>query len=193
MSRKVINYTDAELSFVKENCTLVKTDLHDKFCQEFSRTDATAENLNSLRKRNGWATGRTGRFKKGHIPSPLARPKGPNKTSFKKGARPHNWKPVGSTRINVDGYLEIKTEDPRKWEQAHTLLWREHYGAIPIDHFVVFIDGNQNNVIVENLELITRLENLQINRLRCRSQPVQVQETVRTLGKLIAKIISTGK
>jgi hypothetical protein len=182
-----IPYSPEELQWVSDNRTLVISECHAKFCYRFNRTDVSAVNLHSLRKRNGWRTGRTGCFEKGNIPHPDARPKGPNSTSFKKGQRPLNWKPVGSQRVSVDGYLEIKTAEPRTWRQVHVVNWEALSGPVPDDMCVVFIDGNKLNTGLANLELITRNELLQINRLRCSSLPDQVRPVVRTMGKLIAR------
>lgn len=190
MKGDAIKYTEQEREWVSENRTLAISELHIGFCKTFNRIDVSAVNLNALRKRNGWKTGRSGRFEKGNIPHPNARPKGANKTSFKAGHKPHNWKPVGSTRTSKDGYLEIKTHEPRTWEQVHVLLWTKLNGVIPGGHCVVFKDGDKANISPENLELITRNENLQINRLQCSSKPPEVRPVVRTIGKLTAAIIS---
>jgi len=71
----------------------------------------------------------------------------------------HNHRPVGSTRVSVDGYIEIKTSEPRTWRQLHRELWKEHHGAYPAkDRVVVFRDGNQQHCVIENLEEISRAD-----------------------------------
>ncbi len=42
--------------------------------------------------------------------------KGSEKGWFEKGHISKNHKPIGSERINVAGYIEIKTAEPNKWE-----------------------------------------------------------------------------
>jgi hypothetical protein len=182
-----IKYSEDELEFVKKHCKLPTREQYQLFQGKFNRPDVSYMNHNALRKRNGWLTGRTGRFEKGNIPHPDARPKGPNKTSFKKGAKPHNWKPVGSRRISRDGYVEVKTQEPKKWEQLHVLVWSEENGDVPEGYCIVFKDGDKLNVGLDNLDLISRNELLQINRLRCSSQPPEVQPVIRVMGKVIAK------
>lgn len=113
------------------------------------------------------------RFPKGHVPANkgLRRPGwGPGRmkaTQFKPGQMPHNWKPVGSTRINSEGYLDIKITDLRRgamdWLAVHRLNWIGVHGPIPKDHFLRFRDGDQRNPLVENLELVTRAEHLRRN------------------------------
>jgi hypothetical protein len=188
-----IKYSAEELAWLSENRTLSISDCHGQFSARFNRRDVTASNLHSLRKRKGWKTGRTGCFEKGHIPHPNSYPKGPNKASFKKGNKPHNWRPLGSRRVSKDGYIEIKTAEPSTWQQLHIINWVTQYGPIPEGHCVVFKDGNKLNVEPSNLELITRNANLQINRLRCTSQPQELRPTVRIMGKLIAKTIDVSK
>ena len=181
-----INYSDRELQFIRSNCKLSRKELHSKFLKKFNRRDVEQFNLSSLCKRNKWFTGRNGQFKPGNIPHPNARQNGPNKTSFKNGHKPHNWKPIYSTRVSRDGYLEIKTGEPRTWRQAHVLLWKKHHGEIPERFCVCFKDGKKTNIATDNLELISKNENLQINKLRCSSFPEEVVPTVRVIGKLIA-------
>ncbi len=187
MNPRSIPYSERELNWVSENRTLPISELHNGFCKQFNRNDVSPKNLNALRKRNGWKTGRTGRFEKGNIPLPNARPKGPSHTSFKKGNKPHNWKPIGSSRISKDGYVEVKISEPKTWAQLHVIIWQAANGPIPDGHCVVFKDMDKANVCLNNLELITRNENLQINRLRCSSRPQEIRPVARTIGKLIAK------
>tara|TARA_R110002049_G_scaffold282589_3_gene462437 strand:+ start:307 stop:897 length:591 start_codon:yes stop_codon:yes gene_type:complete len=182
-----ISYSAPELCWLSDNRKLPITEYHEKFCQAFNRDDVSKTNLHSLRKRKQWKTGRTGRFEKGNIPHPDARMKGPNKTSFKKGSRPHNWKVVGSTRVSKDGYVEVKISEPKTWVQLHTIIWSAEHGDIPESHCVVFIDGDKSNVKLENLELITRAEHLQINKLLGAHSLPEARECLRTMGKINAK------
>lgn len=187
MKGVAVDYSADELEWISENRSLTITGLHSKFCENFQRHDVSARNLHALRKRRGWKTGRTGCFEKGNKPHPMAKPKGPNKTSFKTGRKPKNWKAAGSTRISKDGYIEVKIQEPRGWIQLHTLIWTAANGEVPSGHCVAFKDGDKVNVAPSNLELITRNENLQINRLHCSSYPGEVRPAVRNIGKLIAK------
>jgi len=192
-----IKYSEAEMKWVSDNRTLPSKELHTEFSKKFNRTGVSATNLGSLRKRKGWLTGRSGCFHKGHKPHNAGSAgtglMKPNKTSFKQGARPHNWMPVGSTRVSKDGYIEVKTQEPRVWAQLHTLVWSAKHGEVPSGHCVAFKDGDKENIHPDNLELITRNENLQINRLQCSSLDLELRPVVRTLGKLIAKTSETAR
>ncbi|HEJ1737371.1 TPA: HNH endonuclease, partial [Pseudomonas aeruginosa] len=107
-------------------------------------------------------------------------------TRFKKGQKPHTWLPVGSTRISADGYLQRKISDtgypPRDWKGIHILLWEEHFGPIPTGHCVCFKDNNKQNVVIDNLELITRAERMRRNSIH--RYPPELKSAIRVISKL---------
>ena len=101
-----------------------------------------------------------GYFLKGHMPvNPIQ--KGQRlglKTEFKKGDIPPNRVPIGSERFTKDGYLQIKIKDGcqnNNWISKHRLIWEQHFGPIPPKHRVIFLDGNKNNLDINNLELMS--------------------------------------
>jgi len=111
-------------------------------------------------KNHGIKSGRSGRFEKGAV-SHNAGTKGlmkPNSGSFQKGNAPHNAVAVGATTKDGDGYHKIKIAEPNVWEFTHRRMYRQKHGAIASDSAVVFIDGNRDNLSIENLELIHRGE-----------------------------------
>ena len=68
--------------------------------------DYTHHQIKGAITRNKLNTGRTGRFEKGRATWNKGT-KGltkANVTSFKKGQKPHNYKPLGSERITKDAY-----------------------------------------------------------------------------------------
>lgn len=85
---------------------------------------------------------------------------GGKETRFKPGNVPHNHKPVGYERINVDGYIERKVTDdgPSRFHfrQLHRIVWEEFHGPVPEGFVVVFKNRNKLDVRLENLELISR-------------------------------------
>lgn len=179
-------YSDEMLEWLSANRTL-EINEYTKLFNEAFNCDKTTGQLHSLRKRKGWKTGRTGHFEKGHKPSPLAKPKGPNKTSFKKGNKPHNWKPVGTEIISTDGYRKVKVAEPNVWEFIHVKAWEESNGKIPEGMVIVFKDGNELNCSIDNLEIITRAEHLQLNKHNYKQCPEEIKPTVLGLAKLEVK------
>lgn len=94
-----------------------------------------------------------------------------------------NSKPVGTIVTDPDGYLRRKTPTG-KWELLHRLLWEEANGPIPAGCKVTFLDGNKENVSMENLVLVTNAEQMIMAKDNLRFQNPQLTKT----GLLIAKV-----
>lgn len=115
-------------------------------------------------------------------------------TRFSPGNTPYNWVPVGSYRINRDGYLDRKVSDLRRgardWEAVHRLVWKEAHGEIPAGHVVVFRGGRNSTVLEEitldALELVTRQELMRRNSVH--RYPEDVKAAIRQLGVLHRRI-----
>jgi hypothetical protein len=86
-------------------------------------------------------------------------------TMFKKGIIPKTYKPVGSVRITVDGYYEIKISDPNKWQLMQRYIWEQTNGRkLQKNESVVFLDGNKSNLEPDNLMAIKRSELARVNK-----------------------------
>lgn len=192
MKGRWINYSQAEMDFIKANCTLPRRELHQAFCEQFNRADVSCDCIKSICTRKGWSTGRTGRFEKGHIPHPDAHAKGPNATSFKKGNVPANTKPLGTERICAkDGYILVKVDEPNphrdtptRYRHKHQVIWEAEHGPIPEGHVVIFKDSNKLNCQLDNLMLVTRAQLLYLNRNGFSDLPDEVKPTLVTIAKL---------
>ena len=85
------------------------------------------------------------------------------KTRFKKGNKPHNTRKDGAISFRKDksGYTYANVRiNEGVWKPLHRVLWENTNGSIPKDSVVIFKDGNTMNIEIENLELITRAENM---------------------------------
>lgn len=71
---------------------------------------------------------------------------------------------------------------PRDWKSIHILLWEEHVGPIPTGHCVCFKDNNKQNVVIDNLELITRAERMRRNSIH--RYPPELKSAIRVISKL---------
>lgn len=125
-------------------------------------------------------------------------------TQFKKG-RPaeqsHNYKPIGSLKVNSDGFLVRKmTDDPtivpvRRWEPVHRLVWEEAHGPIPSTHKVVFKPGMKTTKLEEispdRLELLTHAELMARNTIH--NYPPELAEVMRVRGQLTRAINKRAK
>ncbi len=148
--------------------------------------DLTLEQIKNAVSRYKLNTGFTGQFKKGDIPANKGRKGmgGWEPTQFKKGHAPVNHRPVGSERINVYGYTEVKVSDPNKWRLKHQLIWEEHNGAIPKSHVVIFGDRNKNNFEPNNLILVSKQQLLILNKKKL----IQIDADLTRSGIIIADL-----
>jgi hypothetical protein len=74
---------------------------------------------------------------------------------------------------------------------VHILLWKQHNGEVPKGMFVVFKDRNKNNITIENLEVIDRVEHMRRNHVQ--NLPKELLEVVQIKKSLTRKINSYGK
>ncbi len=121
-------------------------------------------------------------------------------TQFKKGARPHTWKSVGSERINSEGYRDRKVSDtgypPRDWQPVHRLVWIAHHGPVPRGRIVVFKPGCRRTceaeITIDRVECITFEENMRRNTCHNR-YPKEIVRAIQMRGALNRKINRLSK
>jgi hypothetical protein len=111
---------------------------------------------------------------------------GGKESQFKKGHVPHNHKSVASERIDEDGYTYIKIQEPRKWVLKHRYIYEQEHGTLEPHMIVTFIDKNISNFSIDNLEAITKVENMQRNTIT--KYPKPIRDTIKTLNKLWQEI-----
>jgi hypothetical protein len=124
-------------------------------------------------------------FPKGHQPWNKGMKRlqiGGQETQFKKGTVPPNHREVGSERIDEDGYTYIKIAEHTRWVLKHRHIYEQHHGKLEPHMIVTFRDKNISNFEIENLEAITKVENMERNRITKYPQPIQ--NTIKTLNKL---------
>lgn len=185
---KPTRYTTAQLRYIRQHCHLPRKELTCRFNLTFNEA-ISVKAMIALCKRKAWLSGRDGCFKPGHAPANKGT-KGvskPNSGSFKKGHRPVNWMPVGSERINGDGYLDVKIAEPNVWHAKHRLMWEKKYGSIAKGMILTFKDSNKLNCSLENLELISRQEHVRRNKLQYSTAPEALKPSVAALVKLQVK------
>lgn len=99
-------------------------------------------------------------------------------TQFKPGHKPHTTMPVGTYRIDADGYLQRKIGEAsgshsKRWRSVHELVWIAANGPLPPKHIVVFRPGRRSAVLaqitLDAVECVTRAELVQRNHPRSRS------------------------
>ncbi len=78
----------------------------------------------------------------------------------------HNSLPIGSVRRDGDRYARIKVSNVYKatkvtnWPLLHVHMWEQQNGPVADGHIISFKNGNRYDIRLENLEMITRAENL---------------------------------
>lgn len=142
------------------------------------------------------------RFPKGHIPDNKGKKMPPEvyskvaRTMFKKGQPCWNHKEIGSERINVDGYIEIKVAEPNKWRCKHRVIWEQNNGKIPAGFNVQFKNHNSLDCRIENLYLISRSEQMGKENSFYAKYPKELQEIIHLKGvvnRAIHKAQRNGK
>lgn len=158
--------------------------------------DYTRHQIKGAITRNKLNTGRTGRFEKGHATWNKGT-KGltkANVTSFKKGQKSHNYKPLGSERITKDGYCEIKVSDTgRRWRPKHALIYEKHHGKVPKGSAVIFLDGDKRNFDIDNLYLVTRSQLAMLNKNSLIQKDADLTKTAINVVDLMKKISAMEK
>ncbi len=111
-------------------------------------------------------------------------------TRFKPGSKPGNWLPIGSERITKDGYLQRKLHDtgypPRDWVSVHHIVWKGAGRDIPKGFRLAFKDGNKQNVVLDNLELVSIADLMQRNTIH--NLPPELREVIRLRATIVRKI-----
>ena len=142
------------------------------------------------------------RFHKGHIPTNKGKKVSPEMyermraTMFKKGRINENKREVGSERVNVYGYIEIKVAEPNRWRLKHRIIWEQVYGEIPKGYNVQFKNHNPQDCRVENLYLISRADQIAKENSYWAKYPKEIQELIHLKGivnRAIHKAEKNGK
>lgn len=165
-SGRAINYTKEMLDWVRNNqADISRAELTRLFNERFNMNTKRCT-IPALCVRNGWISNHDGRIKKGDKPwnKGVTGYMGANSTSFKKGQKVHNHRPVGSERITKDGYIQVKIAEPSDWQLKHIFVWESHNGKVPKNHCIRMVDGNRTNVSIDNLMCIPRGANAIINK-----------------------------
>ena len=140
-----------------------------------------------------------GRFEKGHVPAkkgkkmPAAVYEKSKRTMFRKGHQPNNHREVGSERINVEGYVEIKVAEPSRWQLKHRVVYENYHNVkLKSTDVVIFLDGNKQNFNIENLAMIDRGINAIMNHEGMRFADAEITRTEVNIARL-KKAIAVAK
>jgi hypothetical protein len=98
--------------------------------------------------------------------------KGSEKSWFKKGHQPANTLFDGAIVIRFDHYnrsidarpIKFIRVNKGKWVEYQKYIWEKHNGPIPKGMVIRFKDGDSMNTDINNLMLITKAQNLMMNK-----------------------------
>jgi hypothetical protein len=188
------HYTHEQADFIKANLIgRGNAELTAMFNSHFG-LNLKVSQIKSFKHNKRWSSGLDGRFEKGRAPSNKGTKGlynvGGNRTSFKKGQKPLNFKPVGTERIDRDGYILVKVSDDgpwhKRWRHKHKVVWEDVHGPIPKGHCLIFLDRDKLNLSLENLQLITQKQLVRMNQNHLISENPEITKT----GIIIANIYS---
>lgn len=67
----------------------------------------------------------------------------------------HPAKVYKGVTYREDGNGFYRNRANKKTVYLHHLIWEENNGSIPKAHYLIFKDGNKNNIVIENLFMIS--------------------------------------
>ena len=175
-----------ELDFLKSfNGTKNRNELLELFNNNFEKITSTQLETLLHRYKIPFKKLPSYTFKKGHTPWNKGKKTGirpPN--LFKKGNVTWNTRELYSERIDRDGYTYIKLINKKKWKLKHRWIWEQEYGEIPVDHVIIFADGNKENFDIKNLLLVSRKELAVLNK----NKLIKNDAELTNVGLNIAKV-----
>jgi len=193
---KTCRYTDEMLQYLSDNRVLMTNQqLTELFNKKFG-TNKTWSAIRGICLKKRFLSDTDGCFTKGFTPwnKGVTGYMGANRTTFKKGNLPVNHVPVGTERVDArDGYIMIKVDEPNVWKQKSHVIYAAIHGAIPDNHIVIFIDGDKTNLEPENLEAVSRLELLNLNRNGYSSAQKEFKPVIKAVSKLESAISNKRK
>lgn len=127
-------YTPEMTQWIRDNCAGVEWESVAENFNRFFGTDKTARQLRACAHDNDIHNG-----------------------IYHQQPRKGRYRPVGSTRLDKDGYVVIKIADPCKWRRAQLVEWEKYHKPIDIrKDMLIFLDGNRQNYHIDNLYKLPR-------------------------------------
>lgn len=163
---RFVHNNDGCLDFITENyAKMTNKELAEKFNKKYG-TNMSSEAIRQIKRRYKLPT--------------------PNKdvqNRFKKG-NTNQRKPIGSEwKKTSNGEIYIKVANPDVWILKKKYVYEQHYGKLDDNYDVICLDGNKENIVIDNLLAIRRKDSLFLNMHRLSRTP----ELIKT-GILISKI-----
>ena len=191
-------WTEEEIEFIREIYPYYENKEISKMVKDKFGFDVSARNLLNVRHKYKFpkkSIPNSGCYRKGDVP--WNKGKGMSEevkekvkgTWFKKGEIPKNHRPIGSTRVSVDGYKLIKIAEPNKWALYHRHLWEKTHGEkLSKNEVVIFADGDKSNFDIDNLVKVSRSNLLYLNNKKLIFDDPELTKTGVNVSKVAEKI-----
>lgn len=140
--RTSFNWEKKHIDFLKKHAKGSNTkEITKKFNDHFNTNNSDMSVRTQVYNHNLKFDNHPGRFKKGNIP-------------------PGEYK-IGDKAIDGDGGVIIKIANDhhnykRNWKKYHIYLWEKYKGTVPEEHLVIFLNNDNRDFRLENLELVPR-------------------------------------
>ena len=192
-------FSEEQIQFIREIAPgKYTTEITEMFNKQFN-LELKVSQIESCKRNHNIKSGIDSRFKKGNIPVNKGKKgsmspeqyKKCQATMFKKGNIPANRRPIGSERLDKNGYILIKIQDGHKtknWTRKHRYLYEQAYGNVPKGYKVIFADGNIRNFDLENLILVSDAEELIMNRNKLFKKDTELTKAGVVVAKLLDKV-----
>lgn len=191
-------WTEEEIEFIRKVYPYHTNDEILKMLKDKFGIETNSKSLQNVRRKHNIpykVIPNPGNYQKGETPwnkgrkMPEETREKVKKTWFKKGQIPKNYKPVGSTRITVDGYKEIKTAEPNEWKLYARYLWeKEHGEKLTPNDVVIYADGDKTNFDIDNLVKVSRANLLYLNNKNLIFDDPELTKTGVNVSKVAEKI-----
>jgi hypothetical protein len=169
-------------------------DLTDRLNENFGNV-RIPQQLKSYTSNHKILSGRSGCFEKGITPwnKGLRGYMGRNRTSFRKGNKPPNRRPMWSERIDDEGYTYKKTRKRKEESHStftlkHRWIWERKHGKIPPGYKLIFINGDRGDCRLSNLRMVSEAEMLRANKIGYGEVQPEIKPPLMTLAQLQVQI-----
>jgi hypothetical protein len=188
-------YTDEQEDFLRQYPLLCRKELAEKFNARFGTSKSVEAIRNHCRRRLGMRMPRLTTFGGDCVPWNKGmkgwHAKGAEKGWFKKGNVMNKYdvgtehKKAGITHVK---YTDEHKESRKNFAPKHHVVWEKHNGKRPPSHVVVFKDGNKDNCVIENLELIPRGLFMTLTKIGWSNEPQELKPTIKAMVELQAEM-----
>ena len=110
-------------------------------------------------------------------------------TKFQKCHKPWNEKEIGSEKVGVDGYIEVKTAKYSRWQLKQRVMYEKYHNVkLTTDDMIIFADQNKLNFEKDNLILISKRKSLTMAKNKLFFKDKELTKTGVNIAELIIKI-----